>query len=241
MALQITGQAQPGILQSSQKAGPPAAFPSGWNNELLISEILPRFSQLTQAGVVYSTGMQLTSIAAATFTTADALSATLGTAATSTPITGIWNPLSNSNVNCHILIANLQVVVTALQATGCGGFVWVGYNSQNAITVASQAIPVNRKTLAQSGSNVKGLSGLALTGLSTTGFLVGAAGVSGGIMLNLANLQTAAGAGTAGPPGFENIDGSIIVPPGGILGLFCSTTPVAHSAAASLTWAELPI
>ena len=26
----------------------------------------------------------------------------------------------------------------------------------------------------------------------------------------------------------KNLDGSIIVPPGGILGLFCSTTPVAY-------------
>jgi hypothetical protein len=240
VALQITGQSQPGIPTAAQKSGSPAALPTGWNGEQLQSDMLPRFSHLTQAGAVYSTGMQLTSISAATFTTADALSGTLGTAATATPIVGIWNPPSNS-INAHILTLNLQIVVTALQATGCGGFVWVVFPPNNLITVASQAVPVNRKTFQPAGSLVRGLSGLALTGLANLGQFLGAAGVNGGAMLNLSTLQTAAGLLPPPSSAFEQIDGSIIVPPGGVLGLFCSDTPVAHSAAGSLTWAELPI
>lgn len=240
MALPITGQAQPGIPQFAQKAGAPAAVPTGWSTELLLSEILPRFSHLTQAGVVYSTGMQLTSINAATFTAATGLSATLGTAATATPIVGIWNPLANANVNCHVLFADLQAVITALAQTGIGGLVWAVFQGQNAISVAGQAVPVNRKTLTASGSNVKGLSGLALTGLSSIGLLLQASALSGGALLNVTNTQTPAGFATAATPGVEQFDGSVIVPPGGILALFCGSTPVAHSAAASITWAELP-
>ena len=37
----------------------------------------------------------------------------------------------------------------------------------------------------------------------------------------------------------ENFDGSLIVPPGAVLGLFSNTTPVAVSAAGTLLWAEV--
>jgi hypothetical protein len=241
MGLQVTGQAQPGILLASQKSGSGAAFPTGWNTEPLVSELLPRFSHLTQAGVVFSTGMQLTSINAATFTTADALSGTLATAATSTPIVALYNPLSNNNVNCHVLQAQMSVVVTALTATGCGGFVWVVYQGQNAITVGSQATPVSHKTLLAAGSNCKGLSGLALTGLTTTGVYLETSQLNGGNVINVTETSVLGMVPLVSSMAVELIDGAIVVPPGGILGLFCSTTPVAHSATASMLWAELPV
>lgn len=208
--------------------------------DLLVSELQARFYEWNYRGNVFSTGMQLTSVSNATFTTADALSATLSTAATSTPIVGLWNPLT-STVNAVILQATMDMVMTALQATGPGGYVWVGYAGNSAITVASQAAPVNRKTLVAAGSQCKGLSGLALTGLAAVGNLLGASALSGGAAYNASLLGTAAGFMTQAANATENIDGSIIVPPGGILGLFCGTTPVAHSAAASLTWAEIAV
>lgn len=228
-----------GLFTAAQKGGTRRYLPSGWQNEPVFSELLPRTSRLNELGAIYSTGMQLTSISNATFTTATALSATQATAATATPIVGLWNK-PTSGMNAHISKLSMQVVITALQATGCGGFVWVGYPGLNTITVASQAVPVSRKTYLAQGSQCAGLSGLALTGLSNLGVYLGVSGVNGGAMLNLSNLQTAVGLDTAGPPAFEQVDGDLIVPPGAVLGLFCSTTPVAHSAAASLTWAELP-
>jgi len=232
-------QALPGVYGSAQKSGEIGVLPSGWNGEPLNSQILPPFSHLCQAGVVYSTGMQVTSISNATFTTADALSATLGTAATATPIAGLYNP-PGSGKNAHILRLNLQVVVTALQATGCGPLVWVGYPANNTITVASQLVPINRLNLQAKGSVCTGLSGLALTGLALLGNYIGCSGVSGGPLLTLSNLQTAVGLDTPMSPAVEMINGDMIVAPGCVLGLFCSTTPVAISAASGLTWAELP-
>lgn len=208
--------------------------------DTIVSELNGRFYEQTYRGNTYSTGMQLTSISNATFTTADGLSGTLATAATATPILGIWNP-TTSNVYAVMLQATLGVVETALQATGCGAFVWAGFTGQSAITIGSQATPVNRKTLLPSGSQIKGLSGLALTGLTLTGNFIAASALGGGSSTNASTLQTAAGFNTQQVSYTENLDGSLIVPPGGILALFCSSTPVAHSAVSSAMWEEIQL
>ena len=210
----------------------------GKGGDTIVSELHGRFYEQTYRGNVYSTGIQLTSISNATFTTATGLSGTLATAATATPVVGIWTP-ATATVNAVILQANLAVIITALQETGCGGFVWAVFSNQAAITVASQATPINHKTLTASGSQVKGLSGLALTGLTSVGSYLTTSAMNGGAASNLATLQTAAGLAPTASSDVENFDGSIIVPPGGILALFCSSTPVAHSALASLTWEEV--
>ncbi len=213
---------------------------AGRQQDLIVSELHGRFYEQTFRNNVYSTGMQLTSISNATFTTATGLSATLGTAATATPILGMWNPTTATNA--VILQATMSTTITALQATGCGGFVWAVFtgNTAGGITVASQATPVNRKTLLASGSSMKGLSGLALTGLASVGVFLQASALEGGSTYNTALLATAAGFITTLSADTENFDGSLIVPPGGVLALFCATTPVAHSVASSLLWEEVP-
>lgn len=67
-----------------------------------------------------------------------------------------------------------------------------------------------------------------------------AAGLQGGANSNLSTLQTAAGLAMPAIASVDNIDGSIIVPQGGVLALLCTTTPVAVSAAVSLIWEEIP-
>ena len=206
---------------------------------LVVTDAHGRFFEPTSRGSMYSGGMQLTSIANATFTTADALSATLATAALTTPILGIWNP-STSKVNAVILQAIVESIITALQMTGPGGYVWVGYPGQvNPITTALN--PVNRLSYASpGGAQCRNLAGVALTGLQNLGIFLGASGL-GNPALNLSTLQTAAGLMPANGVPVENIDGSLIVPPGGILALVASGTPVAISCAASLLWEEVPV
>jgi hypothetical protein len=87
---------------------------------------------------------------------------------------------------------------------------------------------------------MKGLCTLALTGLTTTGLFLRAASF-GTPISNLSTLQTAAGLIPTFGPQVDQIDGSIIVPPGGILALACTSTPVAYSAVGSITWMELPV
>lgn len=112
----------PQVAQDSALIGARA----GKAGDAIVSELHGRFYEQAYRGNLYSSGMTTTSIANATFTTADANSATLGTAATATPIVGIWNP-TTSGVNAVILQANIQLINTALQETGVGGLVWVMY------------------------------------------------------------------------------------------------------------------
>ena len=39
----------------------------------------------------------------------------------------------------------------------------------------------------------------------------------------------------------ENFDGSLIIPPGYVLALMATTTPVAHSAVSNILWEEVPL
>ena len=62
--------------------------------------------------------------------------------------------------------------------------------------------------------------------------------VGGGSALDIAYLQTAAGAVPQLISNMDVIDGAIIVPPGGVLALLATTTPVGHSAVSNLAWLE---
>jgi hypothetical protein len=179
---------------------------------------------------LYSGGMTLTSISNATFTTG-----TLG--ATCTPIIGLWNP-ANSNRYLVVLQAILGVTITALQATGGGPFVWASSIGNAAISTG--IVPTNRRTLAAAGSVGKVYAGTALTGLTNNLAVIAGSALIGGSASNAAFLATAVAMQAAqGGVSVENFDGSIIVPPGGVLALLATTTPVAHSAASAILFEEV--
>lgn len=190
-----------------------------------------RFFDALMRGRLFSGGMTTTSISNATFTTA-----TLG--ATGTPIVGVYNPL-NSGFNLNILQATLCVTVTVATNTGGGGFVWLTSNGNNVITTGNN--PFNRKTLIASGSVAKDMSGVALTGLTTNMAARFGSALGGGSIANFSFVGTAAGQVTPQYTAVENFDGSLLVPPGSVLGLYCTTTPAAHSAASSILWEEIRI
>jgi len=230
--------------QVGQQRGANASYlsaRSGILGDLIASELHGRFYEANFQGNLFSVGITATSIANATFSTATGLSGTLGTAATATPVIGLWNP-SASNVNAAILQAMLAGFITASTVTGTGGLVWCVFTGNPNITVASQQVPLNCKTLAASGSQMKGLNTLALTGLSNVGTYLRASALQAGPQTNYSQVGTAVGFPNGnGVPSVENIDGSIIVPPGGILALFTTATPVAISVATGLTWEEVPL
>ena len=234
-------QTQTGPISTTTSIGPgtPAPFRGGNLGDLIVSELHGRFYEQVYRSNVYSGGMALTSISNATFTSATGGSGTLGTAATGTPVIGLYNPLANSGVNAVILQATLGVALTALTATGAGGFVWYVYAGNGGVSTGTT--PVNRKTLAASGSLCKVLAGVALTGLSNVGVLLGTSALNGGPIYNVSEVATASGFHTLAQSYTENLDGSIILPPGGILALYATTTPVALSAVSSLTWEEVPV
>lgn len=211
--------------------GAEADMRGGKEFDLIVSELHGRFGTLNYDGLLNSGGMTLTSINNATFTTA-----TLGV--TCTPILGIYNPLNNT-VIAEILQATLQMILTALATTGPGALMWATSTGNNAISTGN--VPLNRKTLAATGSSCKDMSGIALTGLTNNLVVRGASAMNGGSLYNISGTGTPAGFQTVAQGQVENIDGAWFVPPGGVLALLATTTPVAHSAAGGLLWGERPL
>ena len=217
----------------------PRAVADGSENEMrtaktgeaVVTDAHGRFYEAAVRGTVFSAGMTITSINNATFST--------GTlTATATPIIGIWNPV-NSGKNAVILQARLQLINTALQVTGPGAFMWCTSVNQSAITTG--ITPLNRSSLAASGSVCKGFAGTALTGLSGSLVVQEASGF-GSLISNLSTLQTAVGLMPSSAAHICNVDGAFIIPPGGVLALLCTTNaPVAVSAASALLWEEVAI
>lgn len=225
--IEIKGQ----VGEQSLAAGASSTLRQGRFAELVGSDYLPRFAELTRAGRLFSHGIGLTAINNATYTTG-----TLG--ATVTPIAGVYNP-PTSGVDLVIIQLVLGVTVTAATNTGGAPFAWASSVGNQAVSTG--APPFNRKTGQASGSGALGLGNIAPTGLTNSLVVRGAAGVGGGSMHGFSFVETAVG--STGPHFMtvDNVDGSIVVPPGGVLALLATTTPVAHSASSMLLWAELPV
>ena len=226
MALQITGQAQGIVQTTSQKSGAPSSISVGWHNELLASEMLPRYTYGTLTGNQYSissAGAGQTQVAANLFSTA---------IATFQPIVGVYNPLTN-NKNAVITKMWVGVVGQAASATVTGGFMLVVSSGQR-ITQAG-TVPVNHLTLKQQGSTMIGLVNQALTG--ATGSLLVLRPVAS------TNPNTTNTAPTITPFSVyeEQTEGAIIVPPGGVIGIANGITGTTNTFQAGMSWIELPI
>ena len=196
-------------------------------SDVLVSELQGRFYEACYRATLFSAGSSTTALSANTITTG----------ATTTPIVGVWNPLS-SPVNLVIHQASLQCVLQATAATTQGAFVWAASNGNNVITTG--AAPFNRKTLLFSGSQAKAFNGgVALTGLSNTLTIFEGADLTAGNQIT--TTATATTAVTPPTVSVQNFDGSLIVPPGGVLALLNTNSTANISVASRLMWAEIPI
>ncbi len=210
--------------------GTAAPFRSDITSAQVTTDAHGRFQEAALRGGLFSAGMTTTSISNITFTTA-----TLG--ATATPIIGLWNPVG-SGKNVVVLQARLQIVMTTLGArTGPGTFVWCTTVNQSAITTGIS--PLNRYSLIASGSIAKGFANTALTNMSGNLTVQEASGMQGGPMP--VSGTDVLGVVPYAAPSIDNIDGAIILVPGSVLALLCTTTPVGVSAASSILWEEIPV
>jgi hypothetical protein len=157
-----------------------------------------------------------------------------GVTATAQPIIGVWNPLS-SKVNLVISKLILNTTVVANTAVAPGGFVWLGATGQGVITTGST--PISCATLVASGSFAKAFAfATALSGLSGSLTTLRAATISS---INAAGPATAITQPTA--PTEELVDGSLIVPPGGVLCVMAALATATISMNAGLIWEEVAI
>jgi len=202
---------------------------SGQFGDLIVSPLHPRYYETAYRDNMFFGG----------HTALAALSAnTISLTATTTPILGLWNPSSNTK-NLVLTYASLNVVANNLTSgAGPGVFVWATSLNNGAISTGST--PFNCKSLLASGSNGRFFAGsTAVTGLTNNLVIVrGAAFPSPG------GLTYTTLASTSLLPsyyGVENFEGSLFVPPGGVLALLNTTSSTVFSAVGSLTWEEVAV
>jgi hypothetical protein len=225
----IHGQVGPQVLSD----GSSQAFRQGRNGEQVTQDLHGRFYEQALRGNLYSGGMTGTSISNATFTVAT-------TDATATPIVGLWNP-AGSGVNAVLVAAQVSVYITAATATGPGGFVWTACTGNTLTAIGTGIAGWSNNTLLQSGARCRSMAGAALTSKTNALAVFRGAGLGGGALGAFSEVGTAVGFIPMGQPMVEYFNGSVIVPPGGIIALQCVVTPVAHSASSGLVWEEVPI
>ena len=222
-------QGNQGVLGKQVGQNLTAGF--GEFSDVLITELMARYYQNTYRGqkFVCSTaggGVQL----AATHLFSTAI-------ATFTPILALYNPLT-SPVNLVLLKAWCGLTAAPLATiTQTGGFLLVGGAGQT-ITNAQSATPVNTKTLKASGSQAVGITNAALAGGVGNSTLLRP--LSGDVELVTA---TANVSGIIGPVNQEEIAGSIIIPPGGYVGIAngISNAVAGHLVTAGFEWDEVPV
>jgi hypothetical protein len=211
MSTQITGQAQGVVLSTSQKAGAPAAVSTGWHNELVKSDLLPRFAYLGLNGLIFG----------ATFASA----ATAAASATATGAFALFNP-SNSGKNLVLLdaLASLTTVVAATTV------LQIGYQPiPNQTPTAQTATTVISNLLVGSGN-------LSVAKALTAGTVVGAPTAT---VRSFASFYMDLAAGDQVTSVRDQLDGALIIAPGSTVAIVSvANTPTINL---SLTWAELPI
>ena len=224
MAQTIGGQVGPTL--AADNTYPPLRL--GRMGDVIVSELHGRFYEQTYRGQAYSGGVATSALSANTITLT----------ATTTPIIGVWNP-PTSPVNLVILQAGLQVMINTLTTpTGGGAIVWASSVGNNALTLGSAGF--NRKTLtAQGGYGKFYTPAIALTGLTTNLVINESADFINNTVLIHGTITAVSQQLSGG--GVQNFDGSLIVPPGGVLCLLNTTSTTTTSVTSRILWEEVPL
>lgn len=197
----------------------------GKAGEQISQDLHGRFYEQNVRGNMYSFGLSNTALVAAN-------AIATGLTSSAQPVIGLYNP-STSLVNLVVLQASIVTTTVANTAVSPGGFMWV-YSAGNP-GVSTGSTPINSKTLTASGSSGKAFAvSTALTGLTNNLAVFRASGIA---------TINAAGPGTAIHQPLsntvENIDGSIIIPPGGVIALMNQVSTTTVSVSVGIVWEEV--
>jgi hypothetical protein len=221
--MQLQGIVGPQAVQSLAP-GSAVNMRMGQQNDIIVSELHGKWYEATYRGGLFSVGMTSTTLTANTITLT----------ATTTPIIGVWNPLT-STVNLELIKAKCLITVAGNSAVAPGAFIWASSTNNGAISTG--LTPLNRKTLAQVGSQAKGFNiSTALTGI-TNNLVIQHSAAFG----TLVAAQPATATPIISGDGVEEFDGSVIVPPGGLFCLINTISTTTISVASMLLWSEVPV
>ena len=197
----------------------------GRQGEQIISSLHGSFYEQTYRGNLFSNGhMGLVALSANTITLT----------ATTTPILGVYNPFG-SGVNLVILQASLAAGINNTAAVGPGAFVWATSTGNTALSTGS--VPFSR-LLGGAPARGKGLAGVALTGLTNNLVVAHASDFPSPNVITTTAVPTTVTTPMSSMS--QPIDGSIIVPPGGILALLNTVATTTISVYGRLVWEEVP-
>lgn len=212
MALQITGQAQ--IFQAtSQKSGSPAAVSTGWHNELLMTELLPRYMYAGLAGKIFHGSL-----------TASAALVAAGTAAG--PFT-LFNP-ATSQINA--VLTHINVGLGAVPAAGANEVVvQLATTVNGTLSATTPGGKITNGNLSSASGQVQLLTAATISSASTP-------------IRNLGYLGDVATTSVMENGQIEvELAGSIVLPPGAFVCLIgLGATPANFSVVAGATWIEIP-
>jgi hypothetical protein len=212
MALQVTGQAQGLVLGASQKSGAPPALSTGWHNELLVSELLPRYASLVLAGNVFFAHSQ-SAQALVTLTTGQSTGLSL------------VNP-PNSIKNCVLLQVEFSPTTAPAAAAAAVCLAIQPYSALVSATIGNQ---IARNALIGAAATA--------VGIATTSATLQLTPIAAKILATF--LTSTATQINAVNPTIYDIGGSIILAPG-TAACICNSTGAVTGIAAML-WAELPV
>jgi hypothetical protein len=145
--------------------------------------------------------------------------------AAGTPLLLVWNPANSGKI---FSILQASVAIRNNGTVSPGSFVWTG-GLTTAVT-ANLSQPLNLFTLQASGSSGKFVANAAATGLSALNYIRPIFGIG-----------AATTATTTGfPQGYEDVSGSLFIPPGAAMGIISTVTGTAAVVDAGIVWEELP-
>ena len=198
----------------------------GRQGDQMTSLLHGRFYEQTLRGNVFANGtVALVALSANT----------ISLNATTTPILGVYNPFG-SGVNLAILQSSLSAGVNNTASVGLGAFVWATSTGNTALSTGST--PFSR-FLGGAAGKAKGLAGVALTGLTNNLVVAHAADFPSPTVITTTVLPTTVT--TPMTTATLQMDGGIIVPPGGILALLNTVSTTTISVYGRMVWEEVPV
>lgn len=199
------------IPTKAQSNGNPVGVPSGLVGELLMSELLGRYSNLVKAGKVFSAYATLT--APVIFSTA---------AGSGGPL--IWNPPS-SGIDAHLLAAGFS---TSVVTTVAGGIGITGNAGQAVAPTSTTAIDASGNMLIGGPSS------------ACSAYRIGTPANAGNRLVPFAQFHTGALTVDTTGLTWVPLDGIVICPPGSWVSPAGTATLSTLQIQLALIWAELP-
>lgn len=193
----------------------------GTEGQTVISDLTARYYEAASRQQLFtvSTAVAGTTNAAANVTPPAAAAATILT---------LHNPMG-SGKNLEVI----KVYVNHISGTPAAGGIWLAGASNSVISVAQNATPVATFIGGGTNSVARGYTQTALTG-----------GLVHTTIRPVANCSPFAGAIAATTVGLnclDEVEGAIVVPPGGLLSVASSGTGTTHILSASIAYREAPL